>query len=246
MTFTTTPWKAYVQGNDAAITDAAKRGARLFYDPVDKGGANCGSCHTGDFFTDEQYWVLAVPQVGRGKTDVNDRKDMIDDWGRAHVTGHRADKYAYRTQTLLGVEVTGPWGHSGVFNTLEEVVRHHLNPEASIRAFDFKRVSTEGGPVQLKFAAQHTQYALDKLKEHRRDHKSGVLVDVSLADAQVGDLIEFLKAQTDPCLKDRNCLAKWIPGPTDPDPDGLRLCAKDGTGKELWAPSCVPSTYVGK
>ena len=101
MTFTATPWKAYVQGKDDAISASAKRGALLFYKPIGEGGANCGSCHSGDFFTDEQYWVIAVPQFGRGKTDVNSRKNGNDDWGRAHVTGNRDDKYAYRTQTLL-------------------------------------------------------------------------------------------------------------------------------------------------
>jgi cytochrome c peroxidase len=246
MTFTNTPWKAYVQGSDGAISASAKRGALLFYKPIAAGGADCGSCHSGDFFTDEDYWVIAVPQIGRGKTDVNNRKDGIDDWGRAHVTGHRDDKYAYRTQTLLGVEVTGPWGHSGVFNTLKEVVQHHLNPEKSIREFDFGKISTEGGPLQLNFSKQHTEYALKKLQKQRAAGKKGVLTDVTLTDAQVDDIVEFLNALTDPCLKDLACLAKWIPGPSDPDPDGLRLCAKDRTGKELWAPSCAPSQYPGR
>jgi cytochrome c peroxidase len=246
MTFTSTPWKAYVQGDDGAIGASAKRGALLFYKPIASGGADCGSCHSGDFFTDEEYWVIAVPQIGRGKTDVNNRKDGIDDWGRAHVTGHRADKYAYRTPTLLGVEVTGPWGHSGVFNTLKEVVRHHLNPETSIREFDFAKVSTDGGPLQLNFSKQHTEYALNTLKKQRAAGMKGVLTDVTLTDAQVDDVVEFLKTLTDPCLKDRACLAKWIPGPSDPDPDGLRLCARDRTGKELWAPSCAPSPDSGK
>lgn len=239
MTFTNTPWKAYVQGDDGAISAAAKRGALLFYKPIADGGANCGSCHSGDFFTDEQYWVLAVPQIGRGKTDINNRKDGIDDWGRAHVTGHRDDKYAYRTQTLLGVEVTGPWGHTGVFTTLQQVVRHHLNPEKSIREFDFTKVSTDGGPLNLSFSREHTEYALKKLKQQRAAGKKGVLTDVTLTDAQVEDIVAFLQALTDPCLKDQACLARWIPGPGDPDPDGLRLCAKDRTGRELWAPSCA-------
>jgi cytochrome c peroxidase len=246
MTFTNTPWKGYVQGNDNAISASAKRGALLFYKPIRDGGADCGSCHSGDFFTDEQYWVIAMPQIGRGKTDVNSRKDGIDDWGRAHVTGHRDDKYAYRTQTVLGVEVTGPWGHDGVFNTLDDVVRHHLNPEESIRRFDFSKIPLVGGPLQLNFSKEHTGYALNKLKEQRRKGKPGVLQNVTMTDAQVDDIVEFLKAQTDPCLKDQSCLARWIPGPSDPDPDGLRLCARDGTGRELWPPSCVPSQYAGR
>jgi cytochrome c peroxidase len=50
--------------------------------------------------------------------------------------------------------------------------------------------------------------------------------------------VEFLKALTDPCLKDNACLARWLPGPNDPDPDGLRLCARDRTGAPLWPASC--------
>ena len=238
MTFTDTPWKAYVQGKDDAIGASAKRGALLFYKTSREGGANCGSCHPGDFFTDEKYWVIAVPQIGRGKTDINNRRDGIDDWGRAHVTGRRDDKYAYRTQTLLGVEMTPPYGHSGVFNTLKEVVRHHLNAEKSVREFDFRQVSAEGGPLQLSFSKEHTEYALRKLKQQRGARKPGVLEDVALSDAQVDDVVEFLKTLTDPCLKDRACLAKWLPGPNDPDPDSLRLCARDRTGAELWPPSC--------
>ena len=246
MTFTDTPWKAFVQGNNAAISDAAKRGALLFYKPTNAGGANCGSCHSGDFFTDEQYWVLAVPQMGRGKTDVNSRHNGNDDWGRAHVTGKRADKYAYRTQTLIGVEMTGPWGHDGVFNSLKEVVQHHVNAKKSVESFDWKKVSTEGGPLNLANSQNNSVRALRKLESQRKDGKPGVLQDANLNDAQVDDLVEFLKALTDPCLKDHTCLAKWIPGPSDPDPDGLRLCAKDRTGAPLWPASCEPSRYTTK
>jgi cytochrome c peroxidase len=246
MTFTETPWKAYVQGNNSAISDSAKRGAALFYKPIASGGANCGSCHSGDFFTDEEYWVIAVPQMGRGKTDVNifPAHNSNDDWGRAHVTGKRADKYAYRTQTLLGIEMTGPWGHDGVFNTLKEVVKHHLNARESVENFDWTKVSTEGGPLNLAHSEENSKSALDQLLRHRRRNKPGVLQDANLNDSQVDDIVEFLKTLTDPCLKDQACLAKWIPGPSDPDPDGLRICAKDGTGKELWAPSCEPSRYT--
>jgi cytochrome c peroxidase len=246
MTFTDTPWKAFVQGNDGAISASAQRGALLFYKPIAAGGAECSSCHSGDFFTDERYWVIAVPQIGRGKTDINNRKDGNDDWGRAHVTGHRADKYAYRTQTLLGVEVTGPYGHSGVFDTLKRIVQHHLNAGKSIQEFDFKKISTDGGPLNLNNAKENTDRAFKKLEQQRRARKNGVLKDATLTDAQVDDLVEFLKTLTDPCLKDRTCLATWIPGVHDPDPDRLRLCARDAAGKELWAPSCAPSQYIDK
>jgi cytochrome c peroxidase len=246
MTFTNTPWKAYVQGKDDAISASAKRGALLFYKPIANGGANCASCHAGDFFTDEQYWVLAVPQMGRGKTDVNNHHDGNDDWGRAHVTGHRDDKYAYRTQMLLGVEMTPPYGHDGVFGTLKDIVQHHLNPRKSIQTFDFTKISKDGGPLNLANSKENTDRALKKLEQQRKAGKKGVLRDVALTDAQTDDLVEFLKALTDPCLKDQACLAKWIPAVNDPDPDGLRQCAQDGAGKDFWAPSCLPSQYTAR
>src|SRR5262249_26860798 len=121
----------------------------------------------------------------------------------------------------------------------------HLNPEQALKAFDFKKIPADGGPTQLNFSRENTERALARLKKHRRENKPGVLQDVALTDAQVADLLGVLKTLTDPCLKSRECLAKWIPGPDDPDPDGLRICAKDKAGKELWAPSCEPSRYRG-
>lgn len=52
-TFVNTPWKKYVQGYKKAISKAAKKGAVLFYTSSSEGGANCSSCHSGDFFNDE-------------------------------------------------------------------------------------------------------------------------------------------------------------------------------------------------
>jgi cytochrome c peroxidase len=45
-------------------------------------------------------------------------------------------------------------------------------------------------------------------------------------------LVEFMKALTDPCLKDRACLSRWIPRP-DEAPDGLQLNAVDALGRPL-------------
>jgi cytochrome c peroxidase len=238
MTFTHTPWRAYVRGDAKAISEKAKRGAYLFFTAWDQGGAGCSGCHKGDFFTDEKYYDLAVPQIGRGKTDLDNLADGIDDWGRGHVTGNRDDKYDYRTPTLLGVEVTGPYGHSGAFNTLEQVVRHHLNVEASIASFDYKSISTAGGPINASFSKENTNYELQKLIALRAAGSPRAIRNVDLPASDVDALVAFLKSLTDPCLKSKSCLAQWIPSARDPDPDGLRLCAKDGQGRELLPGSC--------
>lgn len=47
--FVNSPWKAFVNGDKNAISEFAKRGAIKFFSSIDKGGANCASCHPGDF-----------------------------------------------------------------------------------------------------------------------------------------------------------------------------------------------------
>ena len=226
--FVNTPWKAYVQGDRAAISNSAKRGALLFFNTVEQGGANCASCHSGDFFTDESTHVIAVPQIGRGK---GNGVTEDDDFGRFNETQDQTDMYAFRTPTLLNVTATGPWGHSGAFESLEAIVRHHLNVEQSVAAFDFLQITQQG--IQISNALINTQNAVNQLLANRAANKQNVLQNVNLSDSQVNDLMVFLTTLTDPCVEDRQCLAPWIINDTDPNPDNLRLIAVDADGNLL-------------
>jgi len=246
--FVNSPWKAYVLGNNSAITESAKRGALLFFNPVttdvnpttpdspptlQKIGAGCASCHSGDFFTDEQTHVVAIPQIGRGK---GDGVFGDDDFGRFRETADPTDKYAFRTPTLLNVTSTGPWGHSGAYETLEGIVRHHLNVEQAVAEFDYSQLTQQG--IQIEHAVVNTQKAVNQLVAKRNDDaQSGTnsksLQNVNLTDLQVSDLLAFLEALTDPCVEDRQCLAPWIPNDNDPDPDDLRIKAVDFNNKPL-------------
>ena len=227
--FVESPWKAYVEGDMTAISDSAKRGARMFFSSIDNGGANCTSCHSGDFFTDEQYHVLASPQIGRGKG--NDNGTLTnDDFGRERETADVADRYKFRTPSLLNVEVTGPWGHAGGYTTLENMVRHMLNPEEAIANYDFSQLNPT---IQAADMLTNTQFALDQLELNRASNVDGVHRNVAFTEDDVTDLVEFLKALTDPCVKDRDCLAPWIPDASDTNPGGLRLNAIDNTGAFL-------------
>jgi cytochrome c peroxidase len=227
--FVNTPWKAYVEGNKAAISDAAKRGATMFFSSIEEGGANCASCHSGDFFSDEKFHVLATPQIGRGKG--NDNGTLAnDDFGRERETKDIADRYKFRTPSLLNVEVTGPWGHAGGYTTLEGIVGHMLNPEQAIANYDFSQLDPT---VQAYDMLTNTQFALDQLALNRTANVDGVHRDVSFSEDDVADLVAFLKALTDPCVKDRDCLAPWIPDAGDTNPDALRVNAIDNTGSFL-------------
>ncbi len=219
--FINTPWKAFVEGDLNALDESARRGAELFF-----GEANCSSCHAGDFFTDEQYHVLATPQIGRGKGN-NNGTLANDDFGRMRETGNPADKYKFRTPTLLNVEVTGPWGHAGGYTTLEGMVRHMLDPEKAMAEYDPSQLASG---VQADDVLTNTQFALDQLVSNRATHVPGAHQVVEFTDEDVADLVSFLKALTDPCVKDRDCLAPWIPDTSDAGPGGLQLNAKDASG----------------
>ncbi|MEA2023778.1 MAG: cytochrome c peroxidase [Actinomycetota bacterium] len=219
--FVDTPWKAYVEGADGAISEDAKQGALLFL-----GEAACSTCHTGDFFTDEQFHVNAIPQIGVGR-DSGTFGD--DDWGRYLETGVDEDRYAFRTPTLTNVEVTGPYGHDGAYLTLEGIIRHHLNPKKAIEEYDFGAVDSS---IRVGNAEAYTQAALEQLEENR---SNGVFTvrDIDLSDEQVDQLVAFLLTLTDPCVKSRQCLAPWIPDESVADPDGLRLDAVNAVGEDL-------------
>ena len=225
--FSNTPWRQYIEGVNDAITESAKRGALLFMRTASEGGANCTSCHSGDLFSDEDFHNIAMPQIGRGK---GDGADGTADFGRFRESRDENDKYAFRTPSLLNVEVTGPWTHAGAYTSLEAVVRHHSNPASAIEAFDINQLA-QSGIQNLANVTTNTQAALEKLEA---DRVAGldVLKNTDLSDTQISELVDFLKSLTDPCVKDRACLAKWIPE-TDEDPNGDQLDAVNAEGDLL-------------
>ncbi len=236
MIFINSPWKAYVEGDSGAITNSAKRGALLFFRSTDDDGFGCQQCHSSDIFTDGEHHTIGFPNIGPGRGDGNN-----DDFGRAHETGLLADRYRFRTPSLLNVQVTGPWGHAGTYETLDEVVRHYNNQNGTVNNF-----FNNGGWCQLdQFldvvncaalypdAEDNTADALAKVRRERNilppDEQ---LPQININGGQRRDVIEFLETLTDPCILDANCLAPWIVD-SGPGPDGMQLNAIDALGNPL-------------
>jgi cytochrome c peroxidase len=222
--FINTPWKRYAQGDNAALDEVQKRGALLFYRALNEGGAGCFICHQGDFFTDEDFHVLAMPQIGRGKTNGPWRDH---DNGRFKISRRSDDKYAFRTPSLLNVAVTAPYSHAGAYDTLEDVIRHHLYPAAAVEHYDYSLQSLDqfvGSDLRYAHARKNTEAALEKLLDDKANERS-LLRDVELSAADISDLVAFLEALTDPCVRSATCLEPWLPSTADPDPDDLRLNA---------------------
>ena len=224
--FVNTPWNNYVKGNNSAISDAAKRGALLFFQPLEKGGANCAACHSGEAFTDEGFHVIATPQVGRGK---GDGTDGTNDYGRFRVTGNPDDKFAFRTPSLLNVSATGPWSHAGAYTTLQAMILHHLNPAVAIDNYNFEQIDPS---INADTMTANTAEALAQLEQLREEGKSRLEI-TTLDDTELSELEAFLESLTDPCVESRECLSPWIPDASDEDPDGLRLDGYNAIGEKL-------------
>ncbi|PCI52329.1 MAG: cytochrome-c peroxidase [Moraxellaceae bacterium] len=235
MVFVFSPWRDYLLGDLDAISTDAKRGATLVLTSVDQGGLGCVSCHSGDFFTDEQYHTLAIPQIGPGMGDDNG-ESSTDDFGRFRVTGDEADRYAFRTPTLLNVVRTGPWGHNGAYTTLESIITHHLYPRGSVEAYDTSQVNPEISAIDFE---EKTELALAVLETQVSNAETPLEVIVT-GEFEILLVIEFLKTLTDYRLikieestRHIDCVAPLIPDSGDENPDALRLNAEDSNGISL-------------
>ncbi len=236
MVFVDTPWKAYVEGNNSAISDAAKEGALLFFGDS-RPGLSCGRCHGGDFFTDESMTVTGFPQLGPGK---GDGTNGDHDFGREQQTGDQNDRFSFRTPTLLNVEMTGPYTHSGVYS-LNDAMNHYFIPQDTL-ATNFPGGSVCSVPqfqdhpdCETLFPGllENSASALNRVEVLRTENPDMTFPNLDFSPLSDAPLINaFIRALTDPCTQDRACLAPWIPEPSEA-PDDNQLNAVDAGGLPL-------------
>ncbi len=178
-TLNDSPWDQYLAGNSKALNKAQKRGAVLFY-----GKANCSTCHTGPLLTDQQSHNIGVPQIGPGKGNARPI-----DVGRYAETGKKEDLFAFRTPPLKNVALTGPWMHNGAYQSLEEVIAHHLNPEKHLQQFD-----TSDLPEELQPTFADENQLIRRLIKNIDDQ---LKPEQDLSKGEMKDLLSFLHALTD-------------------------------------------------
>ncbi len=162
----------------------AAKGMEIFY-----GKAGCADCHSGRFQTDHGFHAIAMPQIGPGKAERFETH--VRDTGRLKVTGKAEDAYKFRTPSLRNVALTGPYGHSGAYATLEAAIRHHLTPVASLNRYD------PAEAILPVLAGADDFRVLNDSAETARIAAANELSPQSLTDAEVGFLIAFLNALTD-------------------------------------------------
>ena len=115
------PFDEYINGNKDALTFIQKQGMDLFF-----GKGKCSSCHSGQLFTDQKFYALAIPQFGPGRTRRLD--PYARDVGRMGESDKLEDMYRFKTPSLRNVSLTSPYGHNGAYPTLKGIVKHHLKP----------------------------------------------------------------------------------------------------------------------
>lgn len=232
--FINNPWKNYLDGDTNAISDQAKQGAVLFFTSRQNGGGDCSRCHAGDLFSDEDHHVVAFPQIGPGK---GDGVTGDDDFGLERESGVRADRYKFRTPSLLNVSVTAPYGHTGAYETLREVVQHYDRPNRALAIFNNNNwcesitdnANNNNCNALFPNARNNTELAQDALDDQPQNDS---LNGINLNNNEVNAIVAFLETLTDPCVEDRSCLAPWIPE-ANGGPDGNQLNAIDAQGNAL-------------
>ncbi len=180
------PFDRYLRGDKDAMTRSAEKGMRLFY-----GKANCASCHSGKFQTDNDFHAICMPQIGPGK---GDGPSGMEDLGRGRETLRAEDNYRFRTPSLRNVALTAPYGHAGAFNSLEAVVRHHLSPQDSMMNYDFERNTALPSDDKLDHLDQQAMQDPEIVEKIVR---ANTLKGVSLSDTEFRQLMDFLHALTD-------------------------------------------------
>jgi cytochrome c peroxidase len=178
---------------------------RLFY-----GKAQCATCHSGKFQTDQSFHATAMPQIGPGK---GHGASGHEDFGREDVTCDAEDRFKFRTPSLRNIALTAPYGHAGAYDTLEAMVRHQLDPVAAIDSYDKNQVTlpSRADLDQLDFLVQNDSALVSNIAN------ANELEPIKLSEKQFQNLMAFLHALTDSNSLD---LRKTVPKKV---PSGLRL-----------------------
>lgn len=101
------PFDRWVEGDEGAISVAAKRGFKLF-----EGKGHCSTCHSDYNFTDDGFHNIGL---------------ITKDNGRHAVVPISMTKKAFKTPSLRDITRTAPYMHNGSLATLEEVIDYYTD-----------------------------------------------------------------------------------------------------------------------
>ncbi|MDG2306691.1 MAG: di-heme enzyme [Candidatus Binatia bacterium] len=169
------PFDKFVyQGDDDAMSEAARRGFDLF----DSETLECNHCHGGLNFASSLAHagnpVDAAPFENTGLYNLReDGEYPYPNSGLFEFTQSVRDHGRMKPPTLRNIEVTGPYMHDGSIETLEDVMRHY---ERGGRLISEGPLAGDG---------------------RINPNKSDFLTGFPLTNGQRADVIEFFKSLTD-------------------------------------------------
>ena len=158
-----TRFSNFVFKNENLMPDEIK-GGLVFY-----GKGKCATCHSGQFFSDLEFYSIPFPQIGFGKNGFG------IDYGRFNISFDPKDLYKFRTPPLYNVEKTFPYSHSGSVYDLKEAIIYHFDP--------------------LKHLNINELSPIDRNEYYKKLAASGDMIDAIpyLDDEEVNNLEKFLK-----------------------------------------------------
>jgi cytochrome c peroxidase len=123
---TTNGFDRFIAGDDAALTDSAKRGLALF-----EGRAGCAQCHSTKpvggraAFTDGKFHDTGVAYHSDPLWRVGMDGPAPRDAGRGGITMRTGEFAKFKTPTLRDVALRAPYMHDASFATLTDVVKYY-------------------------------------------------------------------------------------------------------------------------
>jgi cytochrome c peroxidase len=100
------PFDRWIEGDEQAIPESAKRGFVLF-----NGKTNCFACHSGWRFTDDRFHDIGTTTTDRGRGREVKDDDLM--------------QFAFKTPTLRSVAVRSPYMHNASQSDLHAVMQHY-------------------------------------------------------------------------------------------------------------------------
>ena len=97
------------------FTGSENNGKRIFFLPVEQGGAGCAGCHSTEAFINPD----------NGTTNNGLDLESTDDKGVFETFNQPVFMGTFKVPSLKNIELTAPYMHDGRFATLEEVVEHY-------------------------------------------------------------------------------------------------------------------------
>ena len=138
------PFDRWIEGDESAISDTAKRGFALF-----TGKAHCAACHSGWRFTDDAFHDIGLKS---------------EDIGRGKIKNLPLMQHAFKTPGLRNIAQRGPYMHDGSLTTLVGVM-HEYNDgfvERPSLSPDIKRLDLTETEVDEVVAFMLTLTSRDK------------------------------------------------------------------------------------